>query len=103
MVRLGQFEAMAHYVPVCLQEMGQAAASQQPDFSDPPALSQIAAPILLLHGAKTGAWATDSVRHLTDHLPHVEVREIPDATHFGPLLAPEAVANEIIRFFDEAA
>jgi len=102
MAALGHFEAMAHYVPVSLQEMGQAAASQEPDFSDPSVLGRITAPVLLLHGAQTGAWATDSVRYLADHLSNVDVREVPGAAHFGPLLAPEAVARELIRFFEEA-
>ena len=99
---LGHFDAMAHYVSVSLQEMGQAAASEEPDFSDPSVLGQITAPVLLLHGAETGAWAADSVRYLADHLAQVEVHEVPGAAHFGPLLAPEAVAREIVRFFGEA-
>ena len=78
MAVLGQFEAMARYVPITLQELGQAAASQQPDSSDPAVLGRIAAPVLRLHGTATGA------------------------AHFGPLLAPEAVATEPLRFFHRA-
>jgi pimeloyl-ACP methyl ester carboxylesterase len=99
MAALGHFDAMARYVPYCLQEMGQAAEAEQPDFSDPSVLGRITAPVLVLHGTRTGAWAIDTVRYLVGHLPDAEVREVPGAAHFAPLLAPETVAAELIRFF----
>ncbi len=99
MTALGHFDAMARYVPVSLRELEQAATSETPDFSDPTVLGQISAPVLLLHGERTAPFATDSLRHLDPHLPDSEVREVPGAAHFGPLLAPEAVAAELTRFF----
>ena len=102
MTALGHFDAMARYVPVSLRELEQAATSETPDFSDPAVLGQITAPVLLLHGERTGPFAADSLRHLDSHLPDTEIREIPGAAHFGPLLTPEAVATELIRFFTAA-
>ncbi len=99
MTALGHFDAMARYVPVSLRELEQAASSQAPDFSDPAVLGQITAPVLMLLGERTAPWATDSLRYLDPHLPDSRVREISGAAHFGPLLAPEAVAAELTRFF----
>ncbi len=46
-----------------------------------------------------GHLAADSVRYLADHLPDSQIREIPGAAHFGPLLTPEPVAAELTRHF----
>ena len=100
MTALGHLDAMARYVPVSLRELEQAATSETPDFSDPTVLRQITAPVLLLQGVRTAPWAAESVDYLASHLPDSTVLEVHDAAHFGPLLAPEAVAAELIRFFN---
>ncbi len=103
MAAAGHFEAMAPYVPLNLTEMQQAAESPDPNFADPSVLKHVDAPVLLLHGSETdGSWATESVRHLAGHLPDARVHEVPDAAHFGPLLAPEQVAKEATGFLAPA-
>ena len=41
----------------------------------------------------------DAAHHLTERLDDARVLEVPGAGHIGPLTAPEAVAQELVRFF----
>lgn len=58
-------------------------------------------PVLFLHGTRSipDPWLTDSIRHVAEHVPDSKVREIDDTGHMGPIHKPEAVADEVIRFF----
>jgi pimeloyl-ACP methyl ester carboxylesterase len=62
----------------------------------------VTAPVLLLRGQQTalGTWCADATRRIAQHVPDPHVRELPGAGHFAPLLAPEPLANELIRFFE---
>jgi pimeloyl-ACP methyl ester carboxylesterase len=64
----------------------------------------ITAPILLLRGQQTalGTWFADAIRHIAQHVSDPHVRELPGAGHFAPVLAPEPMAKELIRFFGSA-
>ena len=65
-------------------------------------LGTITAPVLLVRGRQTllGTWFADAARHIAQHVSDSHVRELPGAGHFAPVLAPEAIAKELIRFFE---
>ena len=41
----------------------------------------------------------DAALHIAQHVSDPHVRLVPGAGHFAPVLAPEPIANELIRFF----
>ncbi|WP_317175810.1 alpha/beta fold hydrolase [Halomontanus rarus] len=98
------FEAAGQHVPVHLQELEQATQSDDPGPTDPSVLARITVPVLLLHGSRTtmDGWFTDSVRYVADHVADPHVREIADAGHLGPYCEPDAVADELLQFFERA-
>lgn len=69
----------------------------------PSTLAKVEVPVLLLLGASSRSWFRDSVRHVARHLPRATVHEISGAAHFGPHTAPNAVAEQIVRFFEATA
>ena len=98
---LGFFEALAPNVPVQLREFEQLFESDVSGPTDPSELATIDVPVLLLHGTRSvpDPWFVDSVRHVAAHVDDARVREIEGAGHLGPALEPEAVADELGRFF----
>ena len=100
---LGVFEAMAPNVLVQLREFPQVFESDWASSTDPSELAKISVPVLLLHGTQTipDPWFIDSVRHVDEHVADSRMREITGAGHLGPILEPEAVADELKRFFEE--
>jgi pimeloyl-ACP methyl ester carboxylesterase len=78
------------------------ASHEGPRSTDPEALAMVTAPVLLLRGQQTalGTWFADAVRHIAQHVSNPNVRELPGAGHFAPVLAPESIAMELIRFFE---
>jgi pimeloyl-ACP methyl ester carboxylesterase len=64
----------------------------------------VAAPVLLLRGQQTllGSWFGDAARHIVQHLVDPHLRELPAVGHFAPLLAPVAIAKEVILLFASA-
>jgi pimeloyl-ACP methyl ester carboxylesterase len=88
----------APYVSIFLTEE-QAFASTPPGPTHPAVLSKIAAPVLLMIGARTKPWFEASARHVAAHVGDAQIREIAGAGHFGPRTAPEAVARDIGQFF----
>lgn len=97
------FDALAPNVPVQLEEFPKVLEGG-PSATDPSALARIDVPVLLLHGtrSKPHPWFVDGVRHVAEHVPRTEVREIAGAGHLGPILEPAAVADELRRFFTTA-
>jgi pimeloyl-ACP methyl ester carboxylesterase len=91
-------------VPAMLQFMQRLMAYQGPRSTDPEALRQVTAPVLLLRGQETllGTWIAVSEQHVAQHVADPHVRELPGVGHFAPLLAPESVAQELISFFEKA-
>jgi len=70
-----------------------------PSATDPTALATITAPVLVLGGDRPAwSWFERMNQHVADHVTDCEVRTIPGAGHVGPVLAPEPVAAELIRF-----
>ena len=85
-----------------LRFVQQDAAYQGPRSTDPEVLGAVTAPVLLLRGRQTllGTWFADAARHIAQHVSDAHVRELPGAGHFAPVLAPEPLAKELIRFFE---
>ena len=96
------YERWAGCVPAMLRFVQEDASYEGPRSTDAEALGMIAAPILLLRGQQTalGTWFADATRHIAQHVSDPHVRDLPGAGHFAPVLAPEALAKELIRFFE---
>ena len=98
------FEAQGPNVPVQLQQWAEGFEADGPSPTAPSQLARLTVPVLLLHGTRSEPhpWITDGVRHVADHVPDVQVREITGAGHIGPVLEPEAVATQLAQFFTAA-
>jgi pimeloyl-ACP methyl ester carboxylesterase len=90
----GTYELMAPNVPAWCGEMAEYAGATEASV-----LERVSVPVLLLRGTRTPSWFVDSVRYVERHLADVRVAEVPGGGHMGPLLVPEGVADELIRFF----
>jgi len=93
------WETAAPNIPVALQELN--LMSKEPDTTDPSVLREIKVPFLLLKGSQSHSAFIDSVHHCSEHLANPEVRQIDRAGHFGPYIRPEAVASELVGFFEK--
>lgn len=98
------FKTAGENVPVHLQEIEQSAQSEEPGSTNPSVLARITAPVLLLHGSRTALqdWFTASVRYVADHVADPHVCEVTGAGHLGPYCEPDAVADELVQFFETA-
>lgn len=98
------YERWAGCVPAMLRFIQADASYEGPRSTDPEALGMVTAPVLLLRGRQTalGTWFADATRHIAQHVSDPHVRELPGAGHFAPVLAPEPMAKELIRFFASA-
>lgn len=94
MSELGVFEFMADHVAMWLRKVPEYTRAVDDDV-----IGRITAPVLLLHGARTHQYFTDSVRHLAEHLADARSVEMADVGHMGPVFAGQAVADELVRFF----
>lgn len=94
------WQAAALNLPVFLQEQQQLSYLEAGPTS-PTVLSRIEMPVLLLMATASRRWFIDSVHHVAEHLRDARVSQINGAGHFGPHTHPEAVAEEIIRFFTQ--
>jgi pimeloyl-ACP methyl ester carboxylesterase len=95
----GGSEFVAPNVPVHIRELEPYASYR---FLEDARLEQLTIPILLLHGSRTHRLYTSVVRHLADQLAGSHVQEIPGVGHMAPMVAPEAIAGELTRFFATA-
>ncbi|MFW5925901.1 MAG: alpha/beta fold hydrolase [Myxococcota bacterium] len=98
------FETSGRYVPVLLEEMAQANQARGYSPTDPAVLERIVRPVLLMRGERTAfsRWFGEGVMHVARHVPDAQVLEIAGAGHWGPILAPEPIAEELLRFFEAA-
>ena len=98
------YERWTAGIPALLRFVQHDMAYQGPRSTDPEALGQVAAPVLLLRGKHTllGTFFADVERYLAQHVVNAQVRELPGVGHFAPLLEPEAIAKELISFFESA-
>ena len=95
------FDDCARYIPTLLRELQQQDTGTAPSPTDPAMLPKITAPLLVLHGSQSAQreFFGNSVRHVADHVPDVQVREMAGSGHWGVTLAAERIANEIVKFF----
>ena len=63
-------------------------------------LGMVTAPVLLLRGPADPARHLVRRRGIAEHVSDPHVRELPGVGHFAPLLTPEPIAEELIRFFE---
>ena len=98
------YEQWTDGIPALLRFLQQDMAYEGPRSTDPEALGQVAAPVLLLRGEQTllGTFFADVQRYLAQHVVDANVRELPGVGHFAPLLEPEPIAKELISFFESA-
>jgi len=91
-------------VPELLSFFQQLMASEGPGPDHPEVLARVTVPVLLLTGEETllGAAFDDASQHIARHVTDPHVREVPGVGHFAPVVAPEAVAHELIAFFEGA-
>jgi pimeloyl-ACP methyl ester carboxylesterase len=96
------YERWAGCVPAMLRFVQADASHEGARSTDPAVLATVTVPVLLMRGRRTalGTWFADAIGHIAQHVSDPHVRELPDAGHFAPLLAPELVAKELIRFFE---
>ena len=96
------YEQWTGAIPVLLQFVEHDMSYKGPRSTDPEALRQVAAPVLLLRGERTklGTFFAEVERYVAQHVVDAHVRELPDVGHFAPLLEPQPLAEELISFFD---
>lgn len=95
--------ASASNIPMFLKELQQAEDAEWSDPTEPTKLAGTEVPILVLHGARSHPLNMAFVRHVADHAMASQVRAIDGAGHYGPHTEPEAVADELTRFFGALA
>jgi pimeloyl-ACP methyl ester carboxylesterase len=99
--RADVFESWATNVRVALQEAQQAGESQRPTPTDASILTRIDVPVLYLYGSQTpSTWYIEGARHVASHVADFRQVEVVGAAHLTPHLAPELIAEELIRFFE---
>ena len=98
------YEQWTGGIPALLRFLQQDMSYEGPRSTDPEALGQVAAPVLLLRGEQTllGTFFADVERYVAQHVVDAHVRELPGVGHFAPLLEPEPIAKELISFFESA-
>jgi len=96
------YERWAGGIPAMLRFVQQDALYVGPRSTDPEALQKITAPVLILRGKQTvlGTFFADAARHIARHVSDPHVGDLAGAGHFGPVIAPEPMAKELIRFFE---
>ena len=99
----GYLDDVSTYAPILLRELELEARPETFSPTSPTVLAKITAPVLLLHGTRTPLrWFTDAVHHVADHVAHAEIRAVTGAGHAGPVLEPEAFADELVSFLAAA-
>ena len=96
------YEQWTGAIPALLKFVEQDMSYEGPRSTDPEALRQVAASVLLLRGERTllGTFFAEVERYVAQHVVDAHVRELPDVGHFAPLLDPQPLAKELISFFD---
>lgn len=93
----GFFQIMAQNVPVAVQVMQQASASDGPSPTNAAGLGRIRVPILYMHGSETrSTWYIDATEYLREHAETVRVLEITGGGHFALRFAPDEIARALI-------
>lgn len=67
-----------------------------------PLLPQIRVPVAVVWGAQDPFLKVENAERLATDIPTAELTRIPDASHFSPADAPEAVADALLRLLARA-
>lgn len=104
LTRSDYLQQAGRYMPVFLQELDQADRPEALSPTDASTLAAIDVPVLLQLGTRSALydWMVDGVRHVADHVADPRVQEIEGAGHFAVVFEPEAVVEQLCRFFDQA-
>ena len=95
----GYIDDVAMYAPILFEELQLESEPEAFSPTNPSALAEITASVLLLHGTRTPLrWFTDAVHYVAEHVTHAEVRELAGAGHGGPVVEPGSVAAELVSF-----
>ena len=96
------FEHWAGAIPAMLRFVQQDASYEGVRSTDPEELARISVPVLLLRGEQTrfGTFFAHVAHLIAQHVPEPQVCVMPGVGHFAPVLEPEAVADELITFFE---
>jgi pimeloyl-ACP methyl ester carboxylesterase len=96
------FEHWVGAVPAMLRFVEQDASYEGVRSTDLEELARISVPVLLLRGEQTrlGTFFADAAHLIAQHVPEPQVCVMPGVGHFAPVLEPEAVADELITFFE---
>ncbi len=96
----GYLQAAARNLPNLLDLLQRWTESGGLTAPDPAVLGAISTPVLMLLGSDTNIpFLTASARHVADHAPNAQLREIPGVGHAAPLIHPEALAEALTGFF----
>ena len=99
---IGAFETMGPNAPADLAVIEQGSAYDGPKATAPESLARLDVPVLLLQGARSnaGRWFHACARHVAEHAPNAEVRELSGLGHLAPMVDPAPVVDEIVGFLD---
>lgn len=103
-LRLNEDEQAFFLAPPALEiaERNLPVAARDADaLNHPPddiAMEKLTMPVLLIGGSHSGTHFKEATQELARRIEHAQLVEIPDASHLGPLMNPEAVAKAVVRF-----
>jgi pimeloyl-ACP methyl ester carboxylesterase len=97
----GHFVHAGQYVPKLLQIFEQGPETEAPNPNDPPELSRVDIPVLLMYGTKSTDAHIESVHFLDEHLPNSQVKDFSGLGHMAPELGSKRVADALTKFFTD--
>lgn len=99
----GAFEVLSRNVLADLAVIQQGSEYQGPRTTDVANMTALTIPVLLLQGRRSNfaSWFHASVRHAAEHIPDATVHEFDGLGHLAPMVAPQPVATEIVRYFEQ--
>jgi len=96
----GYLQAAGRYLPNLLTVLQRWTESGGLAAPDPAVLGAMSTPLLVLLGSETSIpFLISSARHVADHAPNAQLRELPGAGHAAPVTHPEAFAEALTGFF----
>jgi len=93
----------AAVIPAALRSIHQSTSFEGSQPTDPEVLGKVSVPVLLLRGQRTlrDTFYADSELYVAENVGDPHLREpLPGLGHWAPILDPEPIVNEWIRFFE---
>lgn len=105
LARSSYLDEAARYLPVMLEELQQERQSTGATGTDTSLLHQITEPTLVMYGQRTALddFFPVGARHVADHVSESQLHAVPAAGHFGVAMRPQPIADQLIRFLQDAA